>query len=216
MCRPSHALGLDRTLVLSVTFCMRVSLGTKVDLRGCCGWLWRTSFVYVFCFGWLWRFSLKDSLCSSLICGHGGKFSFGIWVHMAWKPRSQHFISGWGQHTCGSHNSSTHTQPLFHAHTRLHTQTHTHALTHFRTSWPIRWKWSRSHQKWVGGMLKQKSVSGHTKFYMVWRTFLSLFFWFKKKRKNKQTLGSISAQLECGMAELLRIRKKRLQIPISR
>lgn len=32
----------------------------------------------------------------------------------------------------------------------------------------------------------------------------------------KSNLGSFSAQLECGMAELVRIRKKRLQIPITR
>lgn len=38
----------------------------------------------------------------------------------------------------------------------------------------------------------------------------------KEKKKKTDKLGSVSAQLECGMAEMLRIRKKRLQIPISR
>lgn len=175
MCKPSHTVRTSWTLVLSLTFCMHVSLETKVDLSDCCRWLWKTSFVYVFWFGWLWWFSLKDSLCSSLICGCGGKISFGIWVHMAWKPRSQHFISEWGQHTHCSHNSSTHkhspTETL--SLTCMHTHKHMHTLTHFRTFRPIRAKWSRSHQQWVGEMLKQKSVSGHIKFYMVWRTFLS-------------------------------------------
>lgn len=45
------------------------------------------------------------------------------------------------------------------------------------------------------------------------------FSYLKKREKEKKkqtTLGFISTQLECGMAEMLRIRKKRLQIPISR
>lgn len=43
-------------------------------------------------------------------------------------------------------------------------------------------------------------------------------YYFSDLKKKKQTNkpGSISTQLECGMAEMLRIRKKRLQIPISR
>lgn len=44
---------------------------------------------------------------------------------------------------------------------------------------------------------------------------LSYFSKLKKKKREKK-LGSISSQRECGMAEMLRIRKKRLQIPISR
>lgn len=42
---------------------------TAVNLLRFCGRLSRTSFVYMFWFEWLWWASLKDSLCSSLICG---------------------------------------------------------------------------------------------------------------------------------------------------
>lgn len=188
MCRPSHAAGPNRALVLSLTFCMRVSLGNKVDLSGCCGWLWKTSFVYVFWFGWLWRFSLKDSLCSSLICGCGGKISFGIWVHMAWKPRSQHFISEWGQHTHGSHNSSTHkhspteTLSLAHAHTNTCTQWHTLGLS------------DQSEQSGVGptsgGWERcwNRSLSQDTpSFTWFEELFCPLFSWFKKKKGGKKT-----------------------------
>lgn len=112
-------------------FCARQYREQQLTHRGCCGWLSRTSFVYVLGFGWLWWVSVKDSLCSSLICGCGGKFSFGIWVHTAWKPRSQHFISEWGQLSHTSHNGCTHIHKhsLTHSHTRTHRDMHT--LTQF-------------------------------------------------------------------------------------
>ena len=209
---------------------------TAVNLRGCCGWFSRTSLVYVCVFFFfllrvtLVGFGERLSVLSPLICGCGGKFSFGIWVHAAWKPRSQHFISEWGQLCHTSHNGCTHIHkhPLTHSNAHTHTHTHTHTLTQFSPARPIRVKCSRSPQKWVGELLKQKSVSGHTKFlrwssgelfwllplsnnfpffYPVIVFFLFFFYW---------TLGSISSQHERGMAELVRIRKKRLQIPISR
>lgn len=46
--------------------------------------------------------------------------------------------------------------------------------------------------------------------------FLLLVFGFFLFSYLKSNLGSFSARLECGMAELVRIRKKRLQIPITR
>lgn len=112
---------------------------TAVTVTGCCGWLSRTSFVYVFWFNRLWWVSVKDSLCSSLICDGGGKFSFGIWVHTTWKPHSQHFISEWGQtHSHFTQRLYTYTQTLTHwqrhahqAHTHAPTHKHTHILTQF-------------------------------------------------------------------------------------
>lgn len=75
MCKLSHAAGPSRTLVLSLAFCMHVSLGTKpvgllcvaVEDKLClCVLVWMTLAVFT------------ETLCISLICGCGGKISFGI------------------------------------------------------------------------------------------------------------------------------------------
>lgn len=145
---------------------MHVSIETTVNLSGCCGWFSMVSFIYVFWFGWLRCVSLKDSLCRSLICGCGGKFSFGIWVHTAWKSRSQHFISEWCQLTHTSHNGRTHihkcslTKPLTHTHTR----THWHTL-HL----PNQSEWSGVGPPEVGGRAVETEVRLRT--HKVWRTF---------------------------------------------
>ena len=76
-------------------------------------------------------FGERLSVLSPLICGCGGKFSFGIWVHAAWKPRSQHFISEWGQLCHTSHNGCTH----IHKHPLTHSNAHTHTHTHTHTHW---------------------------------------------------------------------------------
>ena len=118
-------------------FCTQQYQEQQLTYRAFMGGFSRTSFVYVgfCCFLHLLRMTLvgfgeRLSVLSSLICGCGGKFSFGIWAHAAWKPRSQHFISEWGQLCHTSHNGCTHIHkhPLTQTHTRTHTHWHSLVL----------------------------------------------------------------------------------------
>lgn len=189
MCRPNHTVGPSRTLVLSLTFCMHVSLGTKVDLSDCCRWLWKTSFVYVFWFGWLWWFSLKDSLCSSLICGCGGKISFGIWVHMAWKPRVN-TSSVSEVNTLTAHTTAPHTNTHPQRRSLSHACTHTNTCTHWHTLGLS----NQSEQSGVGPTSSgwercwNRSLSQDTpSFTWFGELFCLLFLWFKKRKEKKRT-----------------------------
>lgn len=66
-----------------------------------------------------WWVSLKDSLCSSLICGCGGKFSFGIWTHAGLKA-SQSTLHQWVR---SAHSHFSQRTPHTHTHRHIHSDT---------------------------------------------------------------------------------------------
>lgn len=155
-------------------------------------------------------------------------------AYTAWKLCSQHFISKWGQLSHTSYNGCTQIHKhsvteeiktaalslplyvsLFHTHTHADSYWHSLGLTNQsersgvsppRSGWESCCSCFRTHKVCVGGL------QNFSAYYSFKTTFLFInliyfFYW---------TLGSIRTELECGMAELVRIRKKRLQIPISR
>lgn len=101
---------------------------TTVNLSGCCGWLLRTSVVYVLWLGWLVVFTERLSVYFPNL---RPQWKTLIWdlVHMAWKPRSQHFISQWGQLVHNSHSGCMLVHKCSLTHTRcVHMRTHRHTL----------------------------------------------------------------------------------------
>lgn len=184
-------------------------------LPSCCGWLFM-------CFGFgdfWWVPTQRPSV-------HLPNLRLR-WKILIW-DLSTHGLKA-SQSTLHQWVRSAHSHFLQQTGARAHAPTHTHWHTLGRPNQSEGSRVGPPRSGWESSW--NRSPSQGTKFFAFcfWRTFLilclqqfsffsCLFVFFKLTSHSywKSNLGSFSAQLECGMAELVRIRKKRLQIPITR